>query len=290
MKSCNKNLSYSPLQMAKERYELVPGKEILTNGKYKKVISLQGIISDIDASWAENLLSIKIREKRDGIIEQYNIETTKYITNMTTHNGLDLHLVQHNKETKDIQLYSPYSSPGYNIYTHALCAYYDFFKKKPLLNFPNTDKEARNECRKDMWDIPLNNEMQYTNMQAMPYLNFQNFFQQDSQWIFRIIPIGDQEKPRTAEWLGIKEDEAIIQTVAHDHYYNRRNTQRIYIEKDLINLFLQAFIDTNRCVAWPMVNLNLKKIADVLYSVLENEEMRKNNEFDIRARYTGLED
>ncbi|MEI7563191.1 MAG: hypothetical protein WCJ39_06090 [bacterium] len=49
--------------------------------------------------------------------------------------------------------------------------------------------------------------------------------------------------------MGIKEDEAIIQTVDHSPYTDRRNTNRICIEKDLINLFLQSFIDTNRYVA-----------------------------------------
>ncbi|MEI7563192.1 MAG: hypothetical protein WCJ39_06095 [bacterium] len=150
--------------MPKERHELIPGKEILTNGKYKKVISLQKIVPDIEAALGKNLLSIKIRKKRDAIIEQYNIETTKYITNMTTHNGLDLHLVQYNKQTKDMQMHSPYSNPGYSVYTHALCAYYEFFKKKPALNFPNIDKEARNKHRKNIGDIPLNNEMQYTHI------------------------------------------------------------------------------------------------------------------------------
>jgi hypothetical protein len=74
-------------------------------------------------------------------IDQYNIETKKYITNITTHQGLDLHLQQYNKSTQQKEVYSPYSTAGYAIFVSLVCAYYECFQKRPILNFPNADRE-----------------------------------------------------------------------------------------------------------------------------------------------------
>lgn len=101
--------------MNKSRYEICRGAEILTNGKYKELPSLQGLVPDIEKSLGQ-LLSIRIyplnKIAKDQLsIQQYNIETQNYITNITTHNGLDLHLFQHDKHTKSDMIYTPYSSP-----------------------------------------------------------------------------------------------------------------------------------------------------------------------------------
>jgi len=65
----------------------------------------------------EQLISIRIplgitkKYNKGQSIEQYNIETKKHITNITTHNGLDLHLSQYSKATGKTETYSPYSDP-----------------------------------------------------------------------------------------------------------------------------------------------------------------------------------
>ena len=76
--------------MKRKATEISQGSEILRNGIYKKIESLKGII-DGNKEVLEKLLSIRIpfgagEKYREGqAIEQYNIETEKYITNITTH-------------------------------------------------------------------------------------------------------------------------------------------------------------------------------------------------------------
>lgn len=266
--------------------------EIFRNEKYKELSSLHNIIGD-NKEVLKQILSIRIplhRKILDGqSINQYNIETKKYITNMTTHNGLDLHLMQYTKETNKKQIYSPYSNPWYHVYVYLLCAYYEFFKKKPILNFPNTDIEGWNKQIRSH-EVPLMNDMMATSRDIgiYSYLHQYQFFQQDNNWVHRIIsPISKDNKQREEEWIGIKWDEVILQ--CKDYYYSDWSKHKIYIEKELINLFLQAFIDVNRSTSWSTNNLNLKKIADITHKVLEDPQIRENNDkLDIGDRFTEL--
>lgn len=266
--------------------------EIFCNERYKEIPSLNGIITD-NKEVLEKILSIRIPIYRKNLaeqgIEQYNIETKKYITNISTHNGLDLHLMQYNKVTKKKEVYSPYSSPWYNVFADLLCAHYEFFKKKPVLNFPNTDVEKWNRQLKNH-DIPLMNEMLalLRDHWIQSYLYRYKLFQQDNQWIFRAIyPNTENPQERKEEWIGIRWDEVDFQCI--DYYYNPWLKHRISIEKDLINVFLQMFIDVNLSVASSVVNLNLKKIADVMYKILEDPQARKDDKADIKLRYEKLE-
>lgn len=277
--------------MKRKDTEISSWSEIFHNKKYTKLSSLKGILTENEEAVKKILsLRIPIYENRlpEAWIEQYNIETQKYITNITSHNGLDLHLQQHNKSTWETQMYSPYSSPWYNVYANLLCAYYELFKKKPILNFPNTDSVWRNK-QIESHDIPLMNDMLSSYRDVFPYIHYHEFFQKDTKWIHRIIPKWEKGNEREEAWFGIQWEEAIFQFI--DYFYQRGTRHKFFIEKELINVFLQMLIDVNRKTSWSVGNLNLKKIADVLYKALEEPEIRKNSEkLSIRSRYEKFEE
>lgn len=277
--------------MKRRETEISQGSEILRNGKYKEIESLNGIIDD-KKEVLEKLLSIRIPFGIDGKlmkwrpIEQYNIETEKYITNITTHQGLDLHLQQYNKADWKREIYSPYSTAGYSIFVNLLCAHYECFKKRPILNFPNADIEWRNKQVKHH-DVPMMNEVTASHRASYIYLHHYNLFQEDKEWIRRIISPKEKNDERTDEWFGIKWDEVIFQFI--DSFYSKDTRHKFFMEKDLINLHLQAIIDVNRRVSWPTNTLNFKKTSDVLYKILENPEIRADSEkLDFRMRYEPL--
>jgi len=146
---------------------------------------LNGIL-DSNKEVIEKLLSIRIpfginkKYRKGQSIDQYNIETEKYITNITTHQGLDLHLQQHTKSTKQNEVHSPYSNPGYGIYISLLCAYHECFKKRPILNFPDADIELWNKQVKSH-DLPLMNDMMNAHRDSYFYLHHPELFQKDNE-------------------------------------------------------------------------------------------------------------
>ncbi|EKD25281.1 MAG: hypothetical protein ACD_80C00089G0004 [uncultured bacterium (gcode 4)] len=275
--------------MKRRETEISAWSEIFHNEKYKQLESLNGIIPE-NKEALKNLLSIRIPIYENNFpkqsIEQYNIETEKYITNMTTHNGLDFHIWQHNKLTNKKQIYSPYSNPWYDVYAHLLCAHYEIFKKRPILNFPNTDKEWWNEQIREH-GVALMNEMTNSYFNIYGYLYHHEFFQQDKTWIHRMMPPLENNEERTEDGFGITWDEAILQFT--NYFCNTSINNRFFIDKDLINLFLQWFIDVNRKTSWPIGNLNLKKISDVLYTILESPQRREDSdESNYKMRYEEL--
>lgn len=277
--------------MKRSETEILQWYEIFTNGAYKNIASLQGII-DGHEEVLKNVLSMRIPLGLDKkyhpwtSIEQYNIETADTITNMSTHNSLDFQLMQWDKHNKKQTNYSPYSDPWYNIYANMLCAYYEYNKKKPILNFPDGNIEQWNKSMKHH-DNPLIKDMINTHSNTFQYLHLWEFFKQDQDGISRIILPWHTE--RQEEWFGTQGDKAIFQFV--DYFYNEWSLHRFTVEKDLLNLFLQSYIDVNRAVAWPVHTLNLKKIADVLFSILENPEMRADcDKVDFKIRYEEIKD
>lgn len=270
--------------MKRSDTEISKWSEIFRNEKYKEIPSLKGIIAD-QKEVIEKILSIRIplyrkRYTYGDSIEQYNIETKKYITNLTTHNGLDFHILQYNKQTKQKDFHSPYSNPGYSIYGTLLCAYYEVFNKRPLLNFLDTDIVRWNRLLKEH-DLPLQDGMRYSQRDSNAYIHAHHLFQKDQKWIQRIILPGEDNEGWTEAGFGIQWDEIIIQCI--DHFYKRGARHQFFMEKELINLYLQAFIDVTGTHAWSLV-LNLKKIADVLYKVLESPELRAQEYIDIKIR------
>ncbi len=272
--------------MKRKETEIHEWSEIFRNEKYKQLESLNGIVAGNEDALAR-LLSIRIPiygyKFSHQLIDQYNIETKKYITNLTTHNGLDFHLTQYNKFTNARSVYSPYSDAWYNVYVDLLCAYHEIFRKRPILNFPDTDVEWWNHQIKNR-DVPLMREMMNAYREAYSYLHQYKFFQKDAQWVHRIVPLGNKE--RIDEWFGIQWDEIILQFI--DHFYDRWSTHKFFIEKELINLFIQMFIDINRRTSWQVGNLNLKKISDVIYTVLESPQIREKDSIDMKIRYEEL--
>lgn len=276
--------------MKRRETEIAQWSEIFCNEKYKEISSLHDIIEN-NKEVLKQLLSIRIPIYRKNLdeqsINQYNIETEKYITNITTHNGLDLHIMQYTKANKRKQIYSPYSNPWYNVYVYLLCAYYECFRKKPILNFSNTDADIEwwnKQIRSH--DVPLMNDMMATSRDSgvYSYLHQYQFFQQDNNWIYRIISPISKNKEREEEGIGIQGNEVILQ--CKDYYYNAWSKHKIYIEKELINLFLQAFIDVNRATSWSINNLNLRKITDITHKVLENSQIREDsNKLNIGDRF-----
>lgn len=258
--------------------------EILTNGKYKEIDSIKGII-DGNKEVLDKVISIRIPNRFPGRILQYNIETKDHITNLTTHQGLDFHITQHDKATKKEEIYTPYSSPWYNIYVNMLCAYHESFKKRPSLNYPEADLESWNR-QLENHDFPLMNVMTNSYRSAFGYLYHYDHFRKDDEGIFRLIPPTEKEW-WDMDWFGTKWDKAIFQFI--DHFYKRWSVHRFTIEKELLHLFLQSYVDVTRSVSWSTGILNLKKIADVIFSVLEDPEVRADSEkFDIRKRYEPL--
>jgi len=67
-----------------------------------------------------------------------------------------------------------------------ICAYYEIFKTKPVLNFSNADIEAWNN-QLEKRDVPLINEMRNSYMSVYPYLHYYTCFQEDKDGISRII-------------------------------------------------------------------------------------------------------
>lgn len=273
--------------MQRSDTEISQWSEIFCNEKYKEIPSLKGIIAD-QKEVIEKILSIRIPIEKnlfpDQKIEQYNIETKKYITNLTTHNGLDFHISQYNKYTKKRDIHSPYSDPGYSIYAVLLCAYYEVFNKRPILNFPDTDiVRWNNQLKQD--DLPFESEMRNTQRDVHSYIHAHDLFQQDSQWIHRIILPTEDSEWRTEPGFGIQWNDIILQCV--DNFYRKGTRHQFFMEKELINLYLQAFIDVNREHAWSLA-LNLKKIADVLYKVLEDPQLRQEEYIGTKLRNESL--
>jgi hypothetical protein len=167
-----------------------------------------------------------------------------------------------------------------------VCAYYECFQKRPILNFPNADREWRNQ---QVRDNPMINEVAASHYPSYAYLHHYNLFQEDKEWIHRIIPPSEKDNERSDEWFGIKWDEVIFQFI--DTFYSNNTLHKFFMEKDMINLHLQAIIDVNRRVAWPISTLNFKKTADVLYKILENPGIRAETEkLDFRTRYEPLQE
>lgn len=66
---------------------------------------------------------------------------------------------------------------------------------------------------------------------------------------------------------------------AINHFHQSPTVHRFTVEKELINLFLQAFIDVNRSVSGEIVNLHLKKIGEVLLDTLNDPAKRANQDY-----------
>ncbi|MCX6824890.1 MAG: hypothetical protein NTY80_01580 [candidate division SR1 bacterium] len=251
--------------------EISVGGEIFSNERYKELPALNDIISG-NKEVLGKLLSLRVplgeRTFPHDTMPQYNIETEKYITNITGHNGLDLLLSQYNKQTKKTEVYTPYSNPGYGVYANVLCAYYEIFKKRPILNFENRDIVGWNELG---MHNPFMGEMMNSYQSVADYIHNYEYFKQDNEGIHRIIR--EENSGRTEDGFGIYKDEAILQFTDD---FESGQTTRFCIEKELLNLFIQSFIEVNARFGGPRNNLNLKKIADVVYTVLENPELRKD--------------
>ena len=262
--------------MNKKQTEISVWSEIFSNGKYKELPSLKWIVWD-NKEVLEKILSIRIPlDDSHQRISQYNIETQKYITNITVHNSVDLKLTQYNKDTQEEQDYTPYSDPWYNVYSTLLCAYYESFKKRPILNYRDNDIESWN---KESKNIPFRNEMFASYWAVSNYIHFYKLFHEDENWIHRIIPVSETKKKRTDDWFGIKWNDVILQFTDD---FQGTATLRFHIEKELLNLFIQAYIDVNYRFSGHTTHLNLKKIADVIYAVLENPSFREDMPTEIR--------
>jgi len=273
----------------KERYEIGKGKEVFKNKLYSSIPTLKNIITENQKNLDE-LLSIKIRESNDHIIDQYNIETKRFITNITTIQGLDLNIAQYNKETKTREIYSPYSNPGYNVFAHRLLAYFELHKKHPPINFSDIDIKGRNEASEGRENpiIEFVDNIRWEGNIFWYIYDKEKFFGTDKEWVRRIIyPTEEETGNSNREGVGIQNDTTIIQ-FWHEIVYNSPKPAKIIIENELIPIYLQAFIDTNRRVAWPTNATNLKKIVEMIFYVLEGEEKERDKRMQEARRKTPL--
>ena len=256
-------------------------KEVFKTNKLASVPTLKGIIS-ANQKDLEALMSVRVVAKRLDSIDQYNIETKNFITNITTIQWLDLHLTQYNKQTKTHQLYSPYSNPGYNVFVNLLMGYYEIFKKRPPVNFSNIDINSRNESG-NRFDNPMKNFVDNIRWEwnVFGYLNYRDLIKEDKEWITRLVSQNEENWNHDREWFGIQWDNVVMKMTGYQPRSSNVPTPKIVFEKDLIPLFLQAYLDVNLSTTWPDNAVNLKKIYEMIFYVMENEDVRKKvNEDD----------
>lgn len=262
--------------------EIYEGKEVLKNWKFSNFPTLEWIISD-KISELDGLLSVRLSYHSFDLnsMQQFNIETKNFITNFTTHNWLDLFLTQYNKKTKTKMSYSPYSNPGYNVFVNLLIWYFEAFGKRPNINFKNLDIKWWNENKRKR-DIPLFNFLDGIRWDSWLYcyINNKELFKEDNKWIIRPILPDSKGNSDYSERIWFHWDKTIMNLENYHVWFNRDpnekpNMARIIVENDLIPLYLQAYIDTNRNVCWPDVATNLKKIYEMIFYVLENKSEDK---------------
>lgn len=259
--------------MNRELLEIYRGKEVFKNWKVSKYPTLNTIISN---TWNEldELISIRLSAPSMDRIDQYNIETKRFITNFTNHNWLDLLLIQFNKTTGEKEIYTPYSNPGYNVFARLLLAYFEKNKKRPNVDFSNIDIEQWNENEKNR-DIPLKNDIDALRREhwIRSFLEEKDNFQTDEHGVYRAI---NPSEETWEEWEGIwfQEDLTILNFRNYWVWGQEDNSiSTIHIENNLIPLYLQAFIDTNIRIAGPSNGANLKKIYEMMFYVLEHPEL-----------------
>ncbi len=259
---------------------IYPWKEFFKNNKCESVESLHNFVSNASKEAIMQLLSIKLEKQRDQI-RQYNIETKNHITNITTHQWLDLLISQYDKSKKSVDRYTPYSDPWYPTYAHLLCAYYEIFKKRPLLRFWEIDKNDIPQDQSDRSNVPLSNNLRnfWRDWSMFSYLFFPESFKTDSKWLRRVIRWNDPEWEREDSGFAIDWDKLALQQI--DYFYKSWNKHMFFFEKELLPLYIQAIIDVNSSNSPVHSNMNMKKIYEMVFYVLENEQLRnKGPEFD----------
>lgn len=263
----------------KDRFEISQwAEEVFTNNQYKSIEGLSDVMKSIEDK-LDAILSVKLFIKNNGTRFQYNIETKKYITNIATIQGIDLNLRQYDKAHERRTLCSPYSDPGYSIFTHLLCAYFEIFKKRPVVHFGEMDIEERKKDRNWRGDNPVLDKIDGIRWDGSmyDYLFYWEKFATDEQWIQRVVS-SSEPKERSKPWFGIQWDTVILHDT--DYQYTPWAIHDILFEKDLLLLYLQAIIDVNFSTGWSINIVNMKKIYEMIYYVLENEEIRKRGKDD----------
>ena len=265
--------------MKRDTTEVYRGKEVFKNWRFSKYPTLNSIIADKESELNE-LISVKLSAPSIDIIDQYNIETKRFITNFTNHNGLDLLLIQLNKTTGEKEIYTPYSNPGYNVFARLLLAYFEKHKKRPNIDFSNIDIERRNENEKNR-DIPLKNDIDALRREhwIRSFLEEKDSFQTDDNDIYRGIS-SIEEKWEDREGIWFQEDLTILKFRNYWVWGQEDNSiSTIYIENNLIPLYLQAFIDTNIRIAGPSNGANLKKIYEMIFYFIEHPELDEKERY-----------
>ena len=261
--------------MKKNQTEIVKGKEVFKNNKFSQYPTLNTIITTNQAE-LNNLISIRIGWSKGREMEQYNIETKKYITNFFHHNGLDLLLTQYNKAEDSINTYTPYANPGYNIFVNRLISYYEQFGKRPTLDFAEVNIERRNDIIQSRWgEIPLSNYMSnvWFDHWVWWYLENKEWFVTDPDGTYRQSAHTEPNR----EWLWFTKDESIIKVSTYNILWREDEEtpiKTIKVENELLPLYLQAFIDTMNAMGGSTGNL--KRLYDITYHILEHPEMTED--------------
>jgi hypothetical protein len=181
---------------------------------------------------------------------------------------LDIILTQIHKKTKKKKFYSPYSSPAYEVFMYMACAYHKVYGRKPALAFPFTELEEWNSAEKG-YSLPLENEMRHMchDWGVSTYLDHNELFTEDENGVWRFI--SPNKDISQIPGFGIKGDVVIL--YLRDYQRQDEAITEIYIEKELLPLFMQAFVDNNRSVSGEVVNLNIKKLNEALYETLTTD-------------------
>jgi hypothetical protein len=99
------------------------------------------------------------------------------------------------------------------------------------------------------------------------YLDHNELFTEDENGVWRFI--SPNKDISQIPGFGIKGDVVIL--YLRDYQRQDEAITEIYIEKELLPLFMQAFVDNNRSVSGEVVNLNIKKLNEALYETLTTD-------------------
>lgn len=256
-------------------------KEIYKNDKYLQVPSLKWVIDPVRDDLSQ-LLSIKIEQNKGNnpISREFVIDAKDYSYYITTQQWLDLVFAQFDKATWKTIRYSPYSDSGYDFFASLIAGHHHFFKSAPVSNFTQCDSKRRKEGVRNL-DLPLRNELEsfYMNFSLHSYLFYEELFKKDSENIYRFHhPAGDDKSGWEKYWLWFTDNEMIVK-ISHTYpWWTEIGPLEFHINKHLLQIIIQAYIDTNRFVSGPVASYNVKKVKDAVINLLSNPTVRKDDE------------